>query len=106
MWTRRSCLADRVLVLDQGRIALDLPVDLERPRRHADPGFAALRSRLLRELGVDEDDPASLTERPHPLRAPPPGSKAYAGHPDATARCHRDRRPACGVLIIPNRRQP
>ena len=58
MWTKRLLLADRVLVLDQGRIALDLRVDLERPRRHADPGFADLRSRLLRELGVDEDEPA------------------------------------------------
>src|SRR5829696_575890 len=48
-------LADRVLVLDKGHIALDLPVALERPRRHADQGFAALRSRLLRELGVEEE---------------------------------------------------
>src|ERR687893_190077 len=30
-------LADRVLVLDGGRIAFDLHVNLERPRRHAQP---------------------------------------------------------------------
>src|SRR3954447_13615977 len=40
-------LADRVLVLDQGRIGFDLHVNLERPRRHSHPGFASLRSRLL-----------------------------------------------------------
>jgi sulfonate transport system ATP-binding protein len=61
-------LADRVLVLDEGRIALDLAVDLDRPRRHADPGFAALRTRLLRELGVEEEadhaDPIPLVRAP------------------------------------------
>src|SRR5690606_5718160 len=49
-------LADRVLVLDKGRIALDWPVDLERPRRHAQRGFAELRTGLLRELGVEEEE--------------------------------------------------
>jgi sulfonate transport system ATP-binding protein len=65
-------LADRALVLDQGRIALDLCIDLERPRRHADPGFAALRSRLLSELGVEEGDPASVMD------APPSGQRTSA----------------------------
>ena len=32
-------LADRVLVLDEGRIAFDAPVPLARPRRHSDRGF-------------------------------------------------------------------
>jgi sulfonate transport system ATP-binding protein len=50
-------LADRALVLRDGRIACDLTVDLPRPRRLAHPGFAALRARLLAELGVD-DEPA------------------------------------------------
>ena len=70
-------LADRALVLDQGRIALDLRIDLERPRRHADSGFAALRSRLLSELGVDEDDPASITEASSPVSRPSARVKAY-----------------------------
>jgi sulfonate transport system ATP-binding protein len=60
-------LADRVLVLDQGRIGFDLHVNLERPRRHAQPAFATLRSRLLRELGVEEENPEEPVEE---LRAP------------------------------------
>lgn len=56
-------LADRVMVLDQGRIGFDLHVNLERPRRHSHPAFSSLRSRLLRELGVeDENADAPLPE--------------------------------------------
>jgi sulfonate transport system ATP-binding protein len=47
-------LADRVLVLDDGRIALDVAIDVPSPRLRADHHFAELRSRLLAELGVDE----------------------------------------------------
>ncbi|MGC4251856.1 MAG: ABC transporter ATP-binding protein [Sphingobium sp.] len=46
-------LADRILVLHEGRLAYDEPVRLARPRDRGDPGFAALRERLLSELGVD-----------------------------------------------------
>jgi sulfonate transport system ATP-binding protein len=45
-------LADRVLVLADGRIAADIDVTLPRPRGHAHPTFAALRTRLLGKLGV------------------------------------------------------
>ncbi len=45
-------LADRVLVLKKGRISVDQPVDLPRPRRIGGPVFDALRDRLLAELGV------------------------------------------------------
>ena len=45
-------LADRVLVLDNGRIAVDEIVSLPRPRRADTPGFVDLRSRLLNALGV------------------------------------------------------
>ncbi|MDO9713420.1 ABC transporter ATP-binding protein [Paracraurococcus lichenis] len=48
-------LADRVLVLADGRLVEDLAVDLPRPRRRAAVGFDALRLRLLAILGVDED---------------------------------------------------
>ncbi|MBK1656650.1 ABC transporter ATP-binding protein [Paracraurococcus ruber] len=48
-------LADRVLVLAEGRLAEDLAVGVPRPRRRAAPGFDALRLRLLATLGVDED---------------------------------------------------
>ena len=47
-------LADRVLVLSGGRIAVDEQVDVRAPRRRSDAAFAALRSRLLAELGVAE----------------------------------------------------
>ncbi len=45
-------LADRVLMLEHGRIALDCPIDLPRPRRHEAAPFIALRERLLSALGV------------------------------------------------------
>jgi sulfonate transport system ATP-binding protein len=47
-------LADRVVVLTDGRISLDHAVDLPSPRTRNDPRFSESRSRLLRELGVDE----------------------------------------------------
>jgi sulfonate transport system ATP-binding protein len=46
-------LADRVLVLDRGRIAVDRAITLERPRTHRDPEFIAHREFLLAALGVD-----------------------------------------------------
>ncbi|WP_455180103.1 ABC transporter ATP-binding protein [Azospirillum melinis] len=45
-------LADRVLVLSSGRIDLNLPVAIARPRERTDPAFGRLRTRLLAELGV------------------------------------------------------
>lgn len=81
-------LADRAVILDQGRIVADIPIRLARPRRHGDPAFIALRARLLAELGVDEDesggvereapavssdadDRPSRPEQPAPSQAPP-----------------------------------
>ena len=46
-------LADRVLVLDAGRVAFDRPIPLDRPRQAADPQFVAHREFLLSALGVD-----------------------------------------------------
>lgn len=45
-------LADRAVVLERGRIRVDVPITVPRPRRHSDPGFGALRSLLLDALGV------------------------------------------------------
>jgi sulfonate transport system ATP-binding protein len=45
-------LADRVIVLDEGRIVAAESIELSTPRSPADPGFAAIRSRLLDALGV------------------------------------------------------
>ena len=46
-------LADRVLVLRNGRIAVDVPVSFPRPRSLGGAGFDAVRAQLLRELGVE-----------------------------------------------------
>jgi sulfonate transport system ATP-binding protein len=44
-------LADRVLVLREGQIALDIEVDLPRPRRaHANHASAALQAAILKEV--------------------------------------------------------
>ncbi|MFJ5529050.1 ABC transporter ATP-binding protein [Streptomyces sp. NPDC093261] len=48
-------LADRVLVLDRGRIGLDLTIDRPHPRTYRDPLLGAYRERLLTALGVTED---------------------------------------------------
>ncbi|MGW4223314.1 ABC transporter ATP-binding protein [Streptomyces bauhiniae] len=66
LWQRRGCavllvthdveeavlLADRVLVMDGGRIAHEQRVELDRPRELTDPRFAAIRADLLARLGV------------------------------------------------------
>ena len=43
-------LADRILVIEEGRIALDLDVGTPRPRRRGDPELAALEGRILDRL--------------------------------------------------------
>jgi sulfonate transport system ATP-binding protein len=48
-------LADRVLVLEEGRFGLDLPIDLPHPRSARDERLAAYRDRLLSALGADHD---------------------------------------------------
>ncbi|MDT0612257.1 ABC transporter ATP-binding protein [Streptomyces lancefieldiae] len=53
-------LADRVCVLREGRLVTDEPVRIARPRDPGDPSFAALRRRLLADLGVN-------TPRPDPV---------------------------------------
>ncbi|MEV6256004.1 ABC transporter ATP-binding protein [Nocardia sp. NPDC051911] len=45
-------LADRVLVLDEGRITVDLPVDLPAERDPSLPEFQRVRRALLSSLGV------------------------------------------------------
>ncbi|WP_430377546.1 ABC transporter ATP-binding protein [Streptomyces sp. B1-3] len=66
LWQRRGCavllvthdveeavlLADRVLVMDEGVIAHEQEIDLDRPRDIADPRFAEIRGQLLERLGV------------------------------------------------------
>lgn len=47
-------LADRVLVLESGRIAATVHINLPRPRSHACPEAAGYSARLLELLGVDQ----------------------------------------------------
>lgn len=53
-------LADRVIVLDDGVVSADIPVAIDGRRNQADPTFAALRTRLLASLGVEDDADAAL----------------------------------------------
>jgi sulfonate transport system ATP-binding protein len=43
-------LADRILLLDDGRVAMDVAVDLPRPRRRGDPRAAAIEGLILDQL--------------------------------------------------------
>jgi sulfonate transport system ATP-binding protein len=43
-------LADRILVLEAGRVAMDVAVDLPRPRRRGDPDAARIEGRILDRL--------------------------------------------------------
>lgn len=54
-------LADRVVLIEDGRIVLDVPVDLPRPRQRGSASFAALVERVLRRvLQQPAQDAASL----------------------------------------------
>jgi sulfonate transport system ATP-binding protein len=44
-------LADRVVVLDGGQVAMDLPIDLPRPRDRGSPEVARFEGKILRDLG-------------------------------------------------------
>ncbi|MGR6805305.1 ATP-binding cassette domain-containing protein [Sphaerotilus natans] len=56
-------LADRVLLVEDGRIALDRRIDLPRPRSHGSPAFAALEDeilgRVLQRPGHDQPAPVA-----------------------------------------------
>jgi sulfonate transport system ATP-binding protein len=43
-------LADRILLLEDGLVAMDVAVDLPRPRRRGDPRAAAIEGRILDRL--------------------------------------------------------
>ncbi|WP_067820931.1 ABC transporter ATP-binding protein [Nocardia inohanensis] len=45
-------LADRVLILDHGRFAVDADIDLVHPRDHTDPAALRYRAAFLAQLGV------------------------------------------------------
>ena len=53
-------LADRVLVIEDGRIAKDLPIDLPRPRQRGSAELAALEGEILRDLLKGAEDTFEL----------------------------------------------
>jgi sulfonate transport system ATP-binding protein len=55
-------LADRVVVLDSGRIATDFRVELPRPRDAADARFGHLRRAILTQLGVPPPQVSSTAD--------------------------------------------
>ena len=57
-------LADRVLVLTDGVISVDVPITLGRPRSRGDRAFVDLRTRLLAELGVDDSIESARPDEP------------------------------------------
>jgi hypothetical protein len=74
-------LADRVLILADGRITFSGAVDVPRPRDRDRPALIEIRSELLRQLGVTKEGQL-WTER-HGLPVPVP---------EAAAACWRSRR--------------
>ena len=75
-------LADRVLVLVDGAIPVDLPVTIPRPRDRGHSEFGALRTRLLAELGVTENvtarSPSPALLLPLKLGCAPLGERALS----------------------------
>jgi NMT1/THI5 like len=59
-------LADRILVLVDGRIAVDERLDLPPPRLHRDPRFLAYREALLAALGVARAEEETTMDATHP----------------------------------------
>jgi len=50
-------LADRVVMIDEGRITLDIAVDLPRPRRRGSVDLALLEERILKDLIREDANP-------------------------------------------------
>ncbi len=69
-------LADRILVLKDARISLEVVIDEVRPRTIADSDLAALAVDLLAELGVVD---RSVRSRPDLTRTSPPAPTPLAG---------------------------
>src|SRR5690554_7300447 len=66
-------LADRVLVIEDGRIAEDVTIDLRRPRRRGSAELAALEGR-------SEEHTSELQSRPHLVCRHLLGQKYLAAH--------------------------
>lgn len=58
-------LADRVVVIQQGKIGLDVPIPLPRPRRHGSAEFAALKEQILNQVLGRPSIPTTLAWGEH-----------------------------------------
>jgi sulfonate transport system ATP-binding protein len=56
-------LGDRILLIEEGRIALDQPVPLARPRARASAGFAALEDHVLQRVLKNAHNDDALSHR-------------------------------------------
>jgi len=56
-------LADRVILIEDGVLALDMTIDLPRPRQRGSAEFAALKGRILNRVMGLKDDPYASTRR-------------------------------------------
>nr|WP_315393773.1 ABC transporter ATP-binding protein [uncultured Duganella sp.] len=65
-------LADRVLVLEKGRIVSDIAISQPRPRSAERPEFQRVRAQLLQLLGVETESVAAAPEpeAPTPVHTP------------------------------------
>jgi sulfonate transport system ATP-binding protein len=59
-------LADRVFVLEAGRIAFERTIPAARPRDRASEAFVRLRGEVLAALGVEDDARETPAERCRP----------------------------------------
>ncbi|WP_017759933.1 ATP-binding cassette domain-containing protein [Pseudacidovorax intermedius] len=71
-------LADRVILIEDGRIALDVRVDLPRPRAQGDAAFAALEKRILDRVLQKPADEAPLPAANDPLAQTPAHALRWA----------------------------
>jgi sulfonate transport system ATP-binding protein len=55
-------LADRVVLIEDGRIALDERIDLPRPRHRGSPAFARLEEAILNRVMQRKIDPEALPD--------------------------------------------
>ncbi|MFN3495311.1 MAG: sulfonate ABC transporter ATP-binding protein, partial [Hydrogenophaga sp.] len=65
-------LADRVILIENGAIALDEPVPMARPRSRGDAVFAAIEKRILDRVLQVPDAESPSTDAPWP----PPSAHA------------------------------
>ncbi|ASL42497.1 Aliphatic sulfonates import ATP-binding protein SsuB [Burkholderia sp. AD24] len=61
-------LGDRILLIEEGRIALDQPVPLARPRARASAGFAALEEHVLQRVLKTASNDDALAYRAYDVR--------------------------------------